>query len=348
MTLKRIGSKWFLFAIPIVGSGAAMSVMNCESFTKHPGIEIPSVCDFGTVSRNERLQSEFTITNAGASDLIIDGIRSSCSCVLLQLDTPVIKPNCNGLLHVNLNAIGSRGGEYAIPVVIQSNDRSMPTARFSVKYKIAREHPSEPRQLFFGRLSNAELPIGLRLMYFCDREIAQEIISSQHMKCTLDYVQLNYPTHVDERGIGIAVVVRRDAPLGDILGDVLIPSGSTTTKVALFGHVRGNVFATPSTLVMEHGLSESATVFVKSRDGRVFQIKRVSLTKDLEGVTTSYDNSFRVEHKIRFSKVSDLTPSGSDKAVGTAVVSITYSEGGLDQEAQLAIPIIHKPWAVSP
>lgn len=101
----------------------------------HLGIE-KSLHDFGSVTSGDKVETTFTLTNTGKSDLNIRKTKASCGCTVPQLAKKDLKPGESVEMKVTFNTYGRRGNQIKT-VTIYSNDPKKPVQKVTIKAKVA-------------------------------------------------------------------------------------------------------------------------------------------------------------------------------------------------------------------
>ena len=85
--------------------------------------------DFGDVPNGEIASRDVLVRNDGDSELVVEGISTSCGCTSATLEPMQIAPGESGTLHIEVDA-GAHGPELTGPLVrqvfISSNDPTQP------------------------------------------------------------------------------------------------------------------------------------------------------------------------------------------------------------------------------
>lgn len=133
MTARRWLALSLFWAVAAGGQQARPS-------TSAPRIAVdPAGFDFGSALQERTLHKEFSIKNFGGSDLVIEGISTTCGCTVGQLDTKTIKPGASVTLRVSLETRASSGAIQR-SVLIRSND----PAHASVEVKLTADVKAGP------------------------------------------------------------------------------------------------------------------------------------------------------------------------------------------------------------
>jgi hypothetical protein len=78
-----------------------------------------------TVKEGQTLTAQFTFSNQGKADLIIDSVTTSCGCTLAQFDE-VTKPGGKGVINLELQTSGI-AGPYRKTAMVTTNDPTNPS-----------------------------------------------------------------------------------------------------------------------------------------------------------------------------------------------------------------------------
>lgn len=92
---------------------------------------VDPVKDFGTVPKGEMLTWDFTIQNAGSTDLELLSVQPACGCTVANFDK-VIKPGQTGKVHAVVDTT-TFTGPIAKTIAVQSNDPSTPMAQLTMR-----------------------------------------------------------------------------------------------------------------------------------------------------------------------------------------------------------------------
>lgn len=115
--------KGLFFALILVASlVSAQDPKPTASPSGPPRISIePASFDFGQVLQNRTLTKEFSLKNFGGTDLVIEGVSTTCGCTVGQLETKVIKSGATVPLRVSLET-RNYSGVVQRAVLVRSND----------------------------------------------------------------------------------------------------------------------------------------------------------------------------------------------------------------------------------
>ncbi len=107
--------------------------MTQEELDKAPKLEIEEdVYDFGKISKDKVVSTEFVLVNNGQTDLNIRKTKGNCSCTVADLKKENLKPGESVKLKVKFNPKGRKGNQQK-SVTIYSNDPRSPAQRVTIK-----------------------------------------------------------------------------------------------------------------------------------------------------------------------------------------------------------------------
>jgi len=110
--------------------------MTPEELAKAPKLLIDrKEHSFGKILQNAKVETTFTLTNTGKSELNIRSTLANCECTLVTLDKETMKPGESAKMKVTFDSKGRRGKQYK-NVTIFSNDPMAPTQVVNIKVEI--------------------------------------------------------------------------------------------------------------------------------------------------------------------------------------------------------------------
>jgi len=116
-----------------------------------PVIEVSELKhDFGTIEPDQVLDHTFPIKNVGDATLTIDGMRSGCGCVTLEMSSLEIPPDGSADLVAELDPQHYGGPSPNISAYVYTNDPERKVTVFNVAAEITPEFVIEPEKLDFG------------------------------------------------------------------------------------------------------------------------------------------------------------------------------------------------------
>jgi len=107
--------------------------MTSEDLAKAPKLAIEETThDFGRISKDQKVQATFKLTNEGESILKIRKAAANCDCTIANLDKEEIKPGKSIDMEVTFDSTGRRGNQQK-SVTIYSNDPRNSVQRVTLK-----------------------------------------------------------------------------------------------------------------------------------------------------------------------------------------------------------------------
>lgn len=113
--MKKIALLFSVFTLALVFSAAAQeqangAVISFEEKSK----------DFGDITQGDKVSHTFTLTNSGASPLIISNVAATCGCTVPKWPKEPIAPGAKAEIQVSFNSAGKMGKQNSV-VRIYSN-----------------------------------------------------------------------------------------------------------------------------------------------------------------------------------------------------------------------------------
>lgn len=107
--------------------------LSSEDLAEAPKLTIKETAhDFGRISKDQKVNASFTLTNEGASVLKIRKAATNCDCTIANLDKEEIKPGKSIEMDVTFDSTGRRGNQQK-SVTIYSNDPRNSVQRVTLK-----------------------------------------------------------------------------------------------------------------------------------------------------------------------------------------------------------------------
>jgi len=105
--------------------------------------------DFGSVMQGEKVEHRFTFRNDGDAPLLIDKVKSSCSCTASLVSSKEIPPGKSGTIQAVFDSARFRGRIHKT-IYLYSNDPQRPTSEFLLEGEVALPVQMIPSLLNFG------------------------------------------------------------------------------------------------------------------------------------------------------------------------------------------------------
>jgi len=125
--------------------------------------------DFGVVQQGEKVETTFSFRNDGDAPLLIDRVKSSCSCTATLISNKEIPPGGSGSVKAVFDSTRFRGRVHKM-IFLYSNDPQRSSAEFLLEGEVAVALQPSPTLLNFGTVTaGQERPLTLVLKNL-DRE----------------------------------------------------------------------------------------------------------------------------------------------------------------------------------
>lgn len=111
--------------------------------------------DFGVVTKGDKVEHRFTFRNEGDEPLVIDNVKSSCSCTATLVTNKEIPPGESGSVEAVFDSARFRGRIHKT-IFVFSNDPQQPSSQFLLEGEVALALQAVPAQLNFGTLHAGE------------------------------------------------------------------------------------------------------------------------------------------------------------------------------------------------
>jgi hypothetical protein len=322
-----------LFYISFFYSAAILPVL-AEGLP--PVIELQELeHDFGDIHQGVKLSHDFTVKNAGNSDLIIREINPSCGCTAAVLEDPVIPPGKQTAIRVTFDTTGFAGNK-SKTVRIYSNDPARSSEVLRIKANIVPEIVTEPSRLEVFNVKKGELvEVSFIVKSTTDEAVSfKEVVSkSNHITVASEttgngeiLVTASVSPDIPTGKLRSRIVVRTNNPrvpvinvpvLIDVVRDIMIEPVS-----ANFGYISG-------------GINEPVRRELRIR-------KRKGAPDDLNVVKHSVSGSSGFTASIESSDTGDqilyvdLMPGAKGVVRGTIVLDLNHEDS--DQK-QVEVPV---------
>jgi len=111
--------------------------------------------DFGMVMQGVKVEHQFTFRNDGDEPLLIDKVKSSCSCTASLVSSKEIPPGESGTIQAVFDSTRFRGRIHKT-IYLYSNDPHRPTSEFLLEGEVAVPLQMIPSLLNFGVVGENE------------------------------------------------------------------------------------------------------------------------------------------------------------------------------------------------
>ncbi len=260
-----------------------------------PKLVVPErVHDFGVITDDKKVRTEFVFRNEGKGTLVINNIRTTCGCTTPELEKKEYAPGESGQIVVYYDP-HNRSGPQNGTVTIESNDPDNPRLPLTIKANIVRMLEVSPAIVRFGQVPKGEsravmVDVTGRMPGFAIQDV--EVMRVEGIE-----VEILDPETLEDETTGPAVrqtilLTLKNAPkIGPIQGALAIKvtdaDGKITQKnISILGEVLGDLVLKPRQLnvgSVRPGMVVERHVTVSSRELRRFKILKVE-ERPLKGI----------------------------------------------------------------
>ncbi len=230
---------------------------------------------FGTVEPPEPVRHVFVIRNDGTAPLRIEGVRTSCGCVVGRIGNTTLEPGAELDIRTELPTLGRPGAQRSTILVV-SNDPLRRHFPLVLEGTVARVLRTEPEMLLFGTVAPGSAPVERELLVHNDGPAP---LDPPDITVDRPYYRAALETVEEGRQWRVRVTLEPPATAGICnAGLRLLFSGDAPREVSvqLSALTAGALLAAPAELMLDPSdRSVSRHVIVRSRDNEPFAITRV-------------------------------------------------------------------------
>lgn len=103
--------------------------------------------DFGDVIHGMAPSFDFSYTNTGDADLVVDRVASSCGCTRAIRGKPTLAAGESAKIHTQIDTFGMASGKHTKTVVVHSNDPENPATALKLRFNVIRYVTLRPESL---------------------------------------------------------------------------------------------------------------------------------------------------------------------------------------------------------
>jgi len=256
---------------------ATAANLNAQGAGNQPKIQLMEpVYDFGNVLSGPSVKHTFKVKNAGASDLVISRVQTSCGCTAAAPSKKLLKPGEEADIAVTFDTRFEKGHSERV-ITVFSNDPQNPEAQITMKGDLKIEVEAKPDDLYFGKMKlGTEQTRQVTLTYVGkskDFKIEKISNSNPHIKVAQEALKDGKP------GAILTVSVEKGMPVGAFDDSIEIITNQQPIQVRVAGHMTGPITLAPQQLsfgIVPHGQGASRIVRLTSSGSRAVQITGIS------------------------------------------------------------------------
>jgi hypothetical protein len=257
-----------------------------------------TVYDYGDIDPGSTNKGEFTFSNQGQGELIIDKIQSTCGCTVPELKKKTYLQGESGTIDVTFRP-GQRSGPITKHLYIQSNDKENPRAELTIKANVVKKISYEPSR-FRLRLDEENAGIGnINIKSVDDKKFA---VSS--IKVVPECMTIGYDPAAEASEFDLHPVVDMNEIKNIRAGNITIKLTHPSQKIITIPFDLLPPFKTdPATLIALNVSAENPvqkTVYVLSNYDEEFEVKSVTPSTDaIKIISQEYiENTYHINLEI--------------------------------------------------
>ena len=251
---------------------------SADAATNAPKIEVATkLHDFGTATEGEKLQHVFEVKNAGAGQLVIDRVTTSCGCTAAVVKSKEIAPGATGQIEVTFDTSARRGANRK-SITIISNDPANPRTQLEVAVNVESLLAFEP---FFVRLNPEYGEEQVRETWLVGKLVDQAKIAIAEQNDDKEVaVELAEKTEGDKKIQGLRFKLK-GKKVGYGSGRVTVNTGIEKPNQLILRYswnVRGNVRVLPAQLYFDDKRPEAKERLLKVSSSKPnFKLKEAKI-----------------------------------------------------------------------
>ena len=294
--------------------------------------------DFGAIEPDQVLDHTFSIKNTGEATLNIEGFKTSCGCLSLELSTLEIEPEAVADLIATLDPQHFHGKSPRIGAYIYSNDPEKLLTTLLVSADITPEFVIEPETIDFGTIEKGKGASQIVSL----KQTWREPVEITGVESSSDSVAASYseaaPSAGDESVPGAAqyeieVRLKPEAAGGVLNTNVLVHTNIKrlpTVAVPVRAFVTGGLYTTPELLFFAARSPAESLGAIDVYGDAPFGL--AGIESDIEGVTWRRTTlGLQQRHRI----VGTLQPGAEP---GERIGSVTLKLTRVSPE-QIVVPV---------
>lgn len=234
--------------------------------------------DYGTVYQGEKIPCVYRFKNAGTGNLIIEKVRSGCSCAAAIISSKKLLPGETGEIKVIFYTKG-RQGKQSKTIYVHSNDPDEPIIKLKITGLIKTTVTTNPRTLSFGTVSKGETATKNA------RLILGEKVKVLKAESSSDYLTLELSKLKDEDNIlELKVILSPETPVGQLREKITIHTNvkkQPFMDIPVQASVSGEIDVSSYRIVLRAVKQENSYtpeyhgIRIRSLSGEPFEITKV-------------------------------------------------------------------------
>lgn len=319
-----------------------------------PHCRYPQEFDLGEREKGDRVTVQFAMRNDGDEPLIVDQVRSSCACTMLEqhegkrterVSELHIGPGEERELQLRVTLNGAAGLPRTMLVLFRTNDPEHPNGRLAVRVSRVRGGLfSTPSTIFVGDMSVGEIkevPVtvlddGIDAREFGSVDSSNQGLASVRIRKDAGPIVPPSPTRLFA-AFDVTVAAKELGEINEVVAVRARGQEDAPVMIPVVGQVVGDVVATPQRLVLPRESREgsvfSANCLIRSPKG-----VPIALIDSLAPPGVELQTEQQEPAKVINAKIS-LDPVRGAALRGTTVeINARISLAG--KECNLVIPLV--------
>lgn len=250
-----------------------------------PAVEVrPTRRYLGEALPGKKVAGQFQLRNVGSERLEVRSIVSYCGCGSVRPNEPfTIEPNDSKILEVELE-LGEREWNSGARFAAETNDPRNPVVFFLATASRARPLLASPNTIDFGSVAvGSSVSATVLLLRPNGSSISEAELRSLQLSSSCDWLRPLAEYHNGEARITLSIDV---ATLkGPFDAQVRIDGVDIRESVHVYGIVRSDVFAVPSSIVLPRSREcpfEASLVVMSKAEGSLGQLVQTQLPDGVE------------------------------------------------------------------
>ena len=217
------------------------------SITEQPLIYFEEpIFNFGKVYKNEDVEHLFIFENRGTKNLIIEDIKTSCSCIISEPTAPKVLPGMSESIAVVLRGVLDTGA-ISKNIKIYSNDPDTPVYSLKLIGEIMEDITINAWQIGFGRIPKGKkVKVGIDVKPRPGFKLVIKDVISTNPDISIEYKKKGH-----EDKFVVEVTLKDTAAIGVVTGNIQILTNSERQArliIPFSGEVLGDIRLYPSHL----------------------------------------------------------------------------------------------------
>jgi hypothetical protein len=248
----------------------------------HPQISFDKTSnDFGVISDDNSVNTEFKFSNSGAATLIISNVQGSCGCTVPALEKKEYAPGESGAIKVTYNPHGRRGKQQT-NVTVTSNDPLKPTQILELHSEIKPLMMLEPMVANFQQAQKGKPTTTTVMITSRGKDLAPTQATSSSNSLSVKLLETKEATVEGEtvKQTPMEISTLPNAEVGQVSGQITVRTTDPARilNMSVMGEIVGDVNVQPQRVqlsALEPGASMNTQVKLTSRNNKAFKVEKV-------------------------------------------------------------------------